>query len=108
MYRLTIEARYKRHKLSMETGHYEILFGFTIDLGEIDRDELIDKLGTISKELLDKAVELLEEGYKTIRLYIPKEYVLAITRLFNADSEAVISDNYEYVLVIEQKNGDRV
>jgi len=107
LYRLAIEARYKRSKLSIETRHYEVLFGITIDLGEIDRNELVKILGAVSRELLEKAVKLLEQGYEAVRIYIPRDYAVAITRFFNADSDMIISDEYEYVLVIE-KSRDRV
>ena len=107
MYRLAIEARYKRCKLSIETRHYEVLFGITIVLGEIDRNGLVKILGAVSRELLDKAVKLLGQGYEIIRIYIPRDYALAIIRLFNADSGMIIPDEYEYVLVIE-KSRDRV
>ncbi len=101
LYRVSIEIRNKQHKLSLETKHFEALFGVVKYIGDFDENLLINILSSFIPKDYSKALteDILKR--KTIRLYITYTNLLRMLKLLGISPAETALYSYEYILVLE-------
>jgi len=91
---LSIEVRYLKHKLSMNTKHFEEDFAVVYDLGEYDYN--------VVKNIIDRIVGRPIKDLKERRLCvaIPKEVLKILLKKLGIDLK-LPDESYYYLVVIE-------
>ncbi len=90
---LSLEARYMRHKLSVDTKHFEELFAIIYDLGNYSLEVLKD----VFTATLDSG-NVVELYAKNVRISVPYQVLRRILSKLNVDLN--IAEDYEYVLIV--------
>ncbi len=101
LYRVSIEYRYKRHKLSAETRHYEVLFGVIETIGEYDDKTIYDAINKcINEKYRKNLLDSIRLG-KNVRIYISGEDLGEILAVLDREDWKPVPREYDYVLVLE-------
>ncbi len=101
MYQVSIEYRYRRHKLSSDTKHYEVLFGVLETLGTMREEELVNLLeDLLDHDDLRRVLADIRERRK-IRLYLRPESFTRLLEKLGETKPNLTLKNYDYVIVLE-------
>lgn len=102
MFKVVLEIRYRRHKLSFESGHYEVLFGIRHTIGIYKLDDLNNLIKSIfSKEQSLKILKSIKR--KTpMRIYLDSFRAKKISSYYGFNLNDYPTSNYDYILEIEK------
>ncbi len=103
-YNISVELRYKRHKYSIDTKHYEVLYGVVRELGAFSREQVEEILSVIQRDLEDQAdVASWLEGSRMVRIYVKADTLMEILNILNVEVNFPIENTYDYVLEIKRR-----
>ncbi len=100
MLKILLETRYKRHKISVETRHYEELCGVVYELAEI-RDDELESIHRELPELASKIEEILKEKSEA-RIYVSENILDKLLEIIGYNEGYPRTGSYEYVLVFRK------
>lgn len=102
MFKVVLEIRYRRHKLSFESGHYEVLFGIRHPIGIYKFDDLINLIKSIFSEEHSLKILKLIKRKTLIRIYLDSFGAKKILPYYGLDPNDYPTSNYDYILEIEK------